>query len=55
MALCIHGQERRRNEGYWFVTSVGFMVGSFLLVFLEEQKAPKLRLSGTVHKYYALP
>ena len=42
MALCMHGQGKRRNEtrckGFLCVSSVGIMVGSFLLTFLEEQK-----------------
>lgn len=41
MALCMHAWERRRNEGGegLLCVTVGTVIGSFLSVFLEEQKA----------------
>jgi len=52
----MHARERRRNEGGkgFLCVTVGTVIGSFLSVFLEEQKAPISKVKSVWHFAQAL-
>lgn len=55
MALCMYAWERRSEGGRGFLcVTVSIVIGSFLSVFLEEQKVPISKVKSVWHFAQAL-